>query len=214
MLIDNNPLLTTDRCIKLTNDFAINLLVDCNGSSPAILKPVRSNYGFRIYCIPNWSIWAAKRSLQNFLWWFSSLENTVLWIDTTIKMEVGLITEPNIVNPVVVSFHLVIKSITHFYSSLFILCSQFLFPSNAIWKKFQIQFQYKDCAHPAKTQPLIAWSTRFFWTLSSNKWTAAMFCWVLAPLVQPDLPLMLLWTVLSVWNFFAILHIIFLEEFF
>ena len=40
-------------------------------------------------------------------------------------MELGQITEPNIVNPVVLYFHLVIKPTAHFYSGLFILCSQF-----------------------------------------------------------------------------------------
>ena len=79
-------------------------------------------------------------------------------------MEMGLITEWNIVNPVVVFFHLVIKPTVHFYSSLFILCSQFLFHLNVIWKKFLIQFQYTNCGqiHPAQTHLLGVSLTKYF----------------------------------------------------
>ena len=84
-------------------------------------------------------------------------------------MAVGLISEPSVVNPVLVFFYLVIKPIAYFYSVLFILCSQFLFHLNVISKKFQIQSQYTDCTHSTQTQLLGASSTRFFWTLNNRQ---------------------------------------------
>lgn len=123
-LIDNYPSPTTDKRIKPTNDFVIILLIGCNGSSLAILKPISSNHGFRFCCTPSRGPWALQESLQTILRWFSSPEVTVPWIDLIIKMEVGLITEPNIVNPVVLLFHLAIKSFllgaVHLVQSIFV----------------------------------------------------------------------------------------------
>ena len=86
-------------------------------------------------------------------------------------MEMGLITESNTVNPVVVFFHLVIKLIVYFYSGLFILCREFLFHLNVIWKKFQIQFQYTNCGqvHLAQTHLSRVSQTIFFQTLNSKE---------------------------------------------
>ena len=43
-----------------------------------------------------------------------------------------------------------------------------MFNLKVIWDKFQVQFQYTDCAHPTQTQLLGASSTRFFGTLNGR----------------------------------------------
>ena len=127
-------------------------------------------------------------------------------------MEVGIITKPNIFNPVVIFFHLIVKPFAHFHPGQFILCSQFLFYLNLIRKKFQIQFQYTDCAIWLRPNSWHCCQQDFFRFWAVDKPTASTFCWVLAPLVQPDLPLLILCTVLSVWNVFIIPHVVFLSE--
>ena len=61
-------------------------------------------------------------------------------------MEVGLITESNIVYPAFVFFHLIIKSIAHFCSSLLILFSQLFLNMNVIRKKIQVSFNKLLCS--------------------------------------------------------------------
>lgn len=125
-------------------------------------------------------------------------------------MKVGLINKPNIFYPVLF-FHLVIKAIAHFYLSPLILLRQFLLNVDVIQEKLQVQFQYRDCAHPYQTQLLGASSKEFIWTSSSRHADIVNVLWNSAPLVRPDIPLLTLWTVLSVWNFFTIFHVIFLS---
>ena len=153
-----------------------------------------------------------QRLLQHFLWWFSSPENTVLWIDIAIQMEVGLITESNIVNPVVVFCHLVIKPIAQFYSWLSIFCSKICFTWMWYGKSFKSSFniwnvliQLKDNYGEHHQQDIA-----LFWVAASRN--VSMFCWALTPLISSDLPLLTSWAVISVWNFFTILHIVFLSE--
>ena len=87
---DSNSSTTTDRCIKRTDDCAVVLLVHHNGPSVSILKPVRSHNRFWMYCRPRCNLWALQRPFQNFLWWFSSSENSSLNC-IFIKMKVVLI---------------------------------------------------------------------------------------------------------------------------
>ena len=126
-------------------------------------------------------------------------------------MKVGLINKPNIFYPVLFFFHLVIKAIAHFYLSPLILLRQFLLNVDVIQEKLQVQFQYRDCALPYQTQLLGASSKEFIWTSSSRHADIVNVLWNSAPLVRPDIPLLTLWTVLSVWNFFTIFHVIFLS---
>lgn len=126
-------------------------------------------------------------------------------------MKVGLINKPNIFYPVLFFFHLVIKAIAHFYLSPLILLRQFLLNVDVIQEKLQVQFQYRDCAHPYQTQLLGASSKEFIWTSSSRHADIVNVLWNSASLVRPDIPLLTLWTVLSVWNFFTIFHVIFLS---
>ena len=78
-------------------------------------------------------------------------------------------TEPNIACTVLVFVHLVMKWIPCFYSSLFLLCSQFLLNLNVIREMFQVQFQYTDYAQLAQTQLLGLSSTWRFWTWNSRQ---------------------------------------------
>ena len=104
-------------------------------------------------------------------------------------MEVGLITESNIVYPAFVFFHLVIKSIAHFCSSLLILFSQLFLNMNVIRKKFHVSFNKLLCSSDID----IGFVGKPFLDFQHiARRHQPVFSEVLAPLVCPDLGLLIL----------------------